>query len=321
MIARLIILLVLLASTVNAQEKITILENEKLYNGNNGLVLKKISLPKIVGDPFIFITAKIKSIGDPYDRTGSIFMVSDTTDIDNKIGKCPIELMRFFTPFGVGKYNEKFKVPGINFKKEAFYKNEISHLLPKLKGDVWIGTYVNNFHKKGFVASVYMEIYPKNKKPVLKATKKYVQPLFYSIIHNHDFFNSDIHAEFVVPEKVNNLKLLFTTTGHGGWATGDEFVQRVNTISIDGTKVFSIIPWRMDSATYRDLNPASGDFWNGMSSYHLSRSNWSPGTITNPMIIPLNNLKSGKHRISLSIPQGSKECSWNVAALLVGICN
>lgn len=54
----------------------------------------------------------------------------------------------------------------------------------------------------------------------------------------------------------------------------------------------------MRKRTYRMLNPSSGNFSDGISSSDLSRSNWCPGTTTNPVYIPLD-LKPGKHVLKI----------------------
>ncbi|WP_317196414.1 peptide-N-glycosidase F-related protein [Chryseobacterium sp. RR2-3-20] len=112
------------------------------------------------------------------------------------------------------------------------------------------------------------------------------------------------------------------TTGHGGWENGDEFIPKINSIYLDGKLSFSFTPWRTDCGSYRLYNPASGNFPDGLSSSDLSRSNWCPGTITNPEFISLGNLKAGKHTIQVKIPQGKPEgtsfSAWNVSGVLLG---
>ena len=76
---------------------------------------------------------------------------------------------------------------------------------------------------------------------------------------------------------------------------------------LDGRQVISFVPWREDCATYRNLNPCSGNFANGLSSSDLSRSNWCPGTVTTPEYIYLGNLDAGEHTITVKIPQGKAE--------------
>ncbi|RZJ62491.1 MAG: peptide-N-glycosidase, partial [Flavobacterium sp.] len=117
-------------------------------------------------------------------------------------------------------------------------------------------------------------------------------------------------------------KLRYTTTGHGGWENGDEYLPKRNTITLDGTVAFAFVPWRQDCGSYRLFNPASGNFENGLSSSDYSRSNWCPGTVTNPEFIDIGNLKAGTHTITVTIPQGAPEgnsfSAWNVSGVLLG---
>jgi hypothetical protein len=133
-----------------------------------------------------------------------------------------------------------------------------------------------------------------------------------------------LKVNFEIKDEIENLQLLYTTTGHGGWENGDEFVPRMNKIFVDGKEVFKIIPWRTDCATYRLSNPASGNFADGLSSSDLSRSNWCPGTLTPPYIIPLK-LPKGNHVIEVIIEQGPNEGPstnhWNISGVLIGQLN
>ena len=67
-------------------------------------------------------------------------------------------------------------------------------------------------------------------------------------------------------------------------------------------KVIDFIPWRDDCGTYRNNSPCSGNFSNGLASSDLSRSNWCPGTVTNPEYIYLGDLEAGDHTITVDIP-------------------
>jgi hypothetical protein len=127
---------------------------------------------------------------------------------------------------------------------------------------------------------------------------------------------------FEVPEGVSNLQLRYISTGHGGWSGGDEFNHTINKIRVDGREVFRFIPWREDCSVFRPYNPASGNFWNGISSSDLSRSGWCPGGVANPQYVPLPQLKPGQHLMEVVIPMGEPEgnsfSSWNVSGLLTG---
>ena len=137
------------------------------------------------------------------------------------------------------------------------------------------------------------------------------------------FFRTDsLTVSFDVPEGTEQLTLRYITTGHGGWDNGDEFVPKANTILIDGQVRYIYTPWRCDCGAYRVLNPASGNFWNGLSSSDYSRSGWCPGTATQPTYFDLSDLKPGRHTLTVAIPQGAPEggsfSAWNVSGVLVG---
>ena len=137
-------------------------------------------------------------------------------------------------------------------------------------------------------------------------------------------FNSEkgLEVKFTLAEDLAHAQLRYITTGHGGWENGDEFVPKKNTIFLNSKEAFSFTPWRTDCGSYRNYNPASGNFENGLSSSDYSRSNWCPGTTTNPFFIDLGNLKAGEHTITVKIPQGENEgnsfSSWNVSGVLMG---
>ena len=84
------------------------------------------------------------------------------------------------------------------------------------------------------------------------------------------FENDSVTAEVTIPAGVKNIRMRYITTGFGGWAGGDEFNPKINTVMIDQKVLFQYIPWRCDCATFRKLNPASGNFWNDTSSSDYS---------------------------------------------------
>jgi hypothetical protein len=91
-------------------------------------------------------------------------------------------------------------------------------------------------------------------------------------------------VEFNLEKPIKNAKLRYITTGHGGWENGDEFVPKKNSIFLNNSLVHAFYPWRQDCGAFRNSNPASGNFGNGLSSSDYSRSNWCPGTATNPVL-------------------------------------
>lgn len=110
-----------------------------------------MSFPKFSGAK-IFLDLTEQSNGDAYDRTGTVFMISSnkkqsffdalkTADVlpvfENGNGKntkrcdCnsnydpPIELMRFFTPFGVKQFNH-IQLKGKLWRDAVHYRQEIT---------------------------------------------------------------------------------------------------------------------------------------------------------------------------------------------------
>lgn len=311
------------------------LQDGVLYSAGGGtIILKKVKLPEDITNRAIFVETVQYSDGDAYDRTGSVFVVptdkaqsfldamrdlksvpSFKSDkdypglISTEGYDVPVELMRFFTGFGVRSYNHN-KVPGQDWVDSVLYKTEVTALAQHLKGEAWIGAYIGNWDAKGHRVSVKLKYYPDGEGKQLKSV-----PLFNTVNYMEQagqeypvFFGKEpLKVKFTLKEPAKNARLYYLTTGHGGWGNGDEFNQKPNTIYLDGQKVISFIPWRDDCGTYRNWNPCSGNFSNGLSSSDLSRSNWCPGTVTNPEYIYLGDLEAGEHTISVEIPQGAPE--------------
>lgn len=319
------------------------LADGEIYNvGGGTIILRKVQLPDSaeISNRDIFAEVVQYSDGDAYDRTGSIFVIptdrkqsfidalrdlksvpgftaADSTTYHGLVStpdyEVPLELMRFFTGFGVRAYNHN-KVPGQEWADSVLYKTEITSLADHLNGEQWVGAYIGNWDGKGHKLSLNLKYYPSGSRKQFTAV-----PLFNTVNYLEQagqpypvfMLNDSLTVEFTLDNPVENAYLSYTTTGHGGWGGGDEFNQKINTILLDGEKVISFIPWREDCGTYRNWNPCSGNFSNGLSSSDLSRSNWCPGTVTNPEYIYLGNLAAGKHTITVAIPQGAPAAGSN----------
>lgn len=322
------------------------------------LILKRINLDTLPEHYSIFIEMEEQSNGDAYDRSGSVFVIptdrelslkdalidsiqmlhsyTDRRDITYRAIKIEddflpvVELMRFFTPFGVNHFNDRMKIDGIEWSDVAYYKQEVTELSKHLRGDVLIGTFIGNYDGGGHKVSLDILAYPGSYSWDLSHNNDWTLPLFNTCNvmemagqHYGRMFKTDsITVDFELPDGIENLRLRYISTGHGGWGGGDEFNPKENTIIIDGEKVFVHTPWRCDCATYREMNPVSGNFWNGQSSSDLSRSGWCPGTATQPVYFDLSFLKPGKHTITIAIPQGDDEGSsfnhWMISGILIG---
>ena len=343
-------------SIVNPPDSAT----QKTFKYASGTVLlKRVKLPQVPEDTQIYAELYQHSNGDAYDRTGSVFLIPKDKEksflegltkgvnllpaFQGKNGKMYqgvsasehysplVEIMRFFTPFGIGHFNDKVTVYGQQWEDSTYYKQEVTELLPLLEGEQWIGIFIGNYDKGGHRASLSLKYYPGSREISSKPEKKiWSMPLFNTLNvmemagqeYGTMFGNDSLSTEVTVPPGIKNIRIRYITTGHGGWDGGDEYNQRVNTILLDGKVLFQYTPWRCDCATYRKYNPASGNFWNGITSSDGSRSGWCPGTATNPYYYPINSLAAGKHKFSVTIPMGKPEggsfSSWNVSGILLG---
>jgi len=329
---------------------------------NGGIILKRIRLTdELRKSGSIYARLTCKSNGDAYDRTGSVFVLPPTKEdqismlnafqnglellpvftdnngqnyqgiIQQGNYQPPIEIMRFFTSFGVDYFNELRAINNYPWANEAVYKQDVSAFIPNDQEEIYVGVFIGNYDSGGHIVSLEFDFHPAFDEETQMV--KYINPLFSTVnimeMQGQNYgklFNNDtLRLEFKLPENIKDLNLLFTSTGHGGWGGGDEFNPKLNQIWIDGEEVFNIVPWRTDCATYRFLNPASGNFGNGLSSSDLSRSNWCPATLTPPYLIPLNDLKPGFHKLEVVIDQGEDEggstSHWSVTGVLTGKIN
>ncbi len=334
--------------------------SEKTFKYSSGtVILKKVKLPVVADDTQLFVELNQHSNGDAYDRTGSVFVIPEGKErsfldgLQQGVKVMPeylarngksyhgiaatdrflplVEILRFFTPFGVGYFNDKVTVYGQQWQDSTFYKQEVSELLPVLQGECWIGVFIGNYDKGGHRVSLKLKYYPGSMDVSDKPSKKYwTMPLFNTVNvmemsgqeYGTLFDRDSLKVEVNIPEGVKNIRMRYITTGHGGWENGDEYNQKMNTVLLDGNVLFQYTPWRTDCATYRKCNPASGNFWNGITSSDGSRSGWCPGTATNPLFYPIESITPGKHQISVTIPLGKNEggsfSAWNVSGVLIG---
>ncbi|MFC5683109.1 PNGase F N-terminal domain-containing protein [Flavobacterium sp. MAHUQ-51] len=335
--------------------------NDSILKFAKGLILvRKIKFPEIKQGQKIFIDLQQNSNGDAYDRTGTAFIIPTDKSISfldglqKGVKQLPIytngnqseyqgvvatdnyspllEMMRFFTPFGIKQYNY-LELKDKKWHEVTPYRQEITDLGSYLSGkELWVGMTIGNYDNGGHKVSMNITIHPGENKSegslVLKENN--VLPLFNTVnvleMEGQNYgsmFNTEkgLEVSFILDKDVKSAQLKYITTGHGGWENGDEFVPKKNTILLDGKAIFSFIPWRQDCGSYRLFNPSSGNFSDGLSSSDLSRSNWCPGTVTTPIYIDLGDLKAGKHTIQVQIPMGKPEggsfSAWNVSGCLV----
>lgn len=328
-------------------------DTEIMQFANGSIVLKKVKLPADNSSYSIFAELAQHSEGDAYDRTGSVFIVPTDKkqsfmdgllkgrealpQYTDKHGKSyegmvatedylpPLELMRFYTSFGVKGYNH-IEVAEYNWPDSVVFKQEITDYAKYLKNEIWVGAWIGNYAKNGHNVSLKIKYYPNDKR-----AEKEVYPLFTTtnIMEMEGqaypdglFRNDSLTVNFKTDVDLKDAYIRYISTGHGGWGGGDEFNPKLNEIFMDGSRLIAYTPWREDCGSYRELNPASGNFANGLSSSDLSRSGWCPGTVSYPVFIHIGDVKAGEHQLKVSIPVGDPEGSalsyWCISGVLVG---
>ncbi len=346
--------------------------NDSILRLDAGRVLvKKVNLPNYQKQPNVTINVTLTSNGDPWDKSGSLFVIPKTANLNvidfeteefdlktlnetypatvpfskDSLSYFPsVELLRFMTPFGVGHFTNHERVktrkpPYIpHWEDEVTWSQDITHLLPLLEDEVYIGVYIDTWTKEGYNISVNLDYdesdIPNHEKksveviPLVNTSKYAAEQGYYD-----SFSKQALEVSFEADKVYNNAKLYFITTGHGGHAGGDEFVEKEHQIDFDGRRVKAWTPWRDDCASFRRFNPTSGtwkakDFMEDeesddmIASSDLSRSNWCPGSDVVPEVIDLGNLEQGTHTLKIAIPEaqaidGNKINYWMVSAYIV----
>lgn len=334
--------------------KVTNLEEEKVLRFAQGsILLKKVKLPEENSGYSIFTELSHYSEGDAYDRTGSVFIIPvdrEKSFLDGLLnGKQhlpqyydkdmkqyegivvtdnylpPVELMRFYTSFGVRGYNH-IEVADYNWPDSVVFKQEVTDYSSLLKGEVWVGIWIGNYVHDGHNVTLDIKYYPQS-----VGNEKKVHPLFTTVnimemagqaYPDNLFRNDSLTVNFKLDEDIKNGYIRYISTGHGGWGGGDEFNPKMNEIFLNGERIIAYTPWREDCGSYRELNPASGNFANGLSSSDLSRSGWCPGTISYPVYIHVGDIKAGEHQLKVAIPVGDPAANsisyWSISGVLVG---
>ena len=257
-----------------------------------------------------------------------------------------IELVRFITPFGVGHFSDdknghRKPVYIPEWEDEIVWEQDISHLLQVVNNSFYIGVWIDSWTKEGYVLDLSLQYSNRPKKQV--KTKTLINTVSYVDGQSlPEFFAAGaLVQKFNFEKPVKNVKLYYITSGHGGHSGGDEFTKRSNRLIIDDELLFDYVPWRDDCASFRRFNPSSGvwlkkdsasyiDFEaqkykvkqieERIASSDLSRSNWCPGSLVDPIVIDLGDLTAGDHQMRIEIDAApaakDKYNHWSVSAYL-----
>src|SRR5690554_5497995 len=246
--------------------------DEVMRFAHGTVILKKVEIPELKTGTVGFIQATQRSLGDAYDRTASVFLIRKSEKetflkgmqngmdqiavyengngtayrgmVANKNFEPTIELMRFFTPFGVDHFNDRVKLQGKTWHDSVLYRQEITEFVDVLSDEeVYIGAFIGNYDGGGHELSLELTFHPGWE---INPSKTEVLPLFNttSVMEMGGqgyptMFDTEkgLKVTFELKENTENVQLRYITTGHGGWGGGDEFNQKVNTIYLNGEVV------------------------------------------------------------------------------------
>ncbi len=240
---------------------------------------------------------------DPWTRLGSVTVLRRGEADD---GVIEVELLRFVTGFGGA----------------GTFSQDVTPLAPLLAGPTRLRLAVSTFRKPGWKVTLTLTYSRQGlgyRRPV------WARPVFFEPAANSD--NHLLRASIEVPAGVAQPRLRVISTGHASDGVGgDEFVSRTHVLRIDGKQIIRWRPWSEVGGTLRHLNPSSGRveidgrvLW----SSDLDRSGWHPGQVVSPLLVPLPELRPGRHRIELEIldirpPDASGARGyWRLSAVLV----
>jgi len=259
--------------------------------------LKPIALPHRERQCTITVDVSLRSAGDPWDKSGTLFAFADAAGRDylqrmqngsnadttrfagimsnpTETNREPaLELLRFITPFGVGHFShteraQAYKPESVGaWADSVHWSADLSHMQSWLTDadTLWVGVYIDTWTAEGYTlsASITMD---ESDLPCDIALEQRTRPLLNTTKLAHDqrpftaFPKGRLTVPFTLDAPAQGAILDFLTTGHGGHAGGDEFTEQEHILLLDGDTLKAWTPWRTDCGSYRRFNPTSG-FW------------------------------------------------------------
>jgi len=228
-------------------------------------------------EPVIVAETDKLRIADPWTRIGSLsILVPDSTSEQIQ----EIELVRFATGFG-GKcvFEQDVTAFGAVLTDERTFRATIS---------TWVNPGWSFTLKLKYLAEEAGYRRPASVIPLISLQQ--ITP-----------GNSTRAATFTMNSDQSLPRVFVLSTGHG---ETQEFLTSTHILKVDGNEVARWRPWREDGGSLHELNPTSGRWeidgrllW----SCDIDRAGWMPGSLVKPVLIPLPEIRPGKHTIEIEI--------------------
>ena len=276
----------------------TVLTDRGDYRLDAGRIrLKPIALPHRDRQCAITVDVSLRSAGDPWDKSGTLFAFADAAGRDylqrmqnggdadttrfagimstpEEADREPaLELLRFITPFGVGHFShteraQAYKPESVGaWADSVHWSADLSPMQSWLTDadTLWVGVYIDTWTAEGYTVSASITM-DESDLPCDAALTQTTHPLLNTTKLAHDqrpftaFPEGPLTVPFTLDAPAQGATLDFLTTGHGGHAGGDEFTEQEHILLLDGDTLKAWTPWRTDCGAYRRFNPTSG-FW------------------------------------------------------------
>jgi hypothetical protein len=234
---------------------------------------------------------------DPFDRLARVTLADS--------GHTPLILLDAVTPFGAN----------------ATWTADVTDYVPALVGTHSIAAFVSSYATAdgqasgtdaGFDVDVSLTLTP----GVPPRDVVAVVPIWRQTI---DPKTAPLTSMLTAPPGAAHARLDFFTTGHGAQGSlqeCDEFCMKLNTVTVDGTKVYAKAPWK-DCSNDCTQVPRSGTFSCGGQTFNYTckenptscpsspvapRANWCPAQQVPPFALPLDDsIATGTHTVGLSV--------------------
>lgn len=328
----------LICLNLNAQKKLTLIENGVFYDGyaklvseptpENVLRLKNDVLTTKITSEIISqigielnIEVEVSALCDNYDRIGnvSLALVPKGTEKYNSNEVTHIELGRFITPF-----MHKNRTPStVSYSFEAHQISSILHSKSlQQKYDFWVELevfgvpYAAQKEVKGCegridVFSGTLNFITSEKIYTPEETFQFIPITHKFLLYNYDIEHTDSIGKtqktftFELPENCQSGQLFLITSNHGANEGGEEYIRRKHIVQFDAKEVLVYTPGGKSCEPFRKFNTQGNGIYEREPKTEedwTSWNNWCPGDKIPTRIIDLGKVKKGKHTFKITVP-------------------
>jgi hypothetical protein len=232
--------------------------------------------------------------GDPWTRLGNVCLVLPTSATQPAKKKTSepespdtgqqVELMRFIT--GFGGYGE--------------FTQDVTAFAPLLHDRVTLRVFISTYASPAWNVSLTLEY---DADGAGQRRPAWAAPLFNEAEVTAE--KNVLKCGVSVPKGIEQPRIFITSTGHAtDGSGGDEFITRTHILRIDGVEVARWRPWSESGGESRASSPTSDRqtidgrvLW----SSDFDRSGWTPGSVVEPLRLPVPELTPGKHSVEIEI--------------------